>query len=123
MRGFWYVLEAIIAGTILISFLIILGRALMAAPADVSVNEKPFNVLEGLDNRGLLRNYTMAGDAEGLNSEVSIFSYNHSVQICNASGNCSGTPPAAGTVWTGSYLVAGDGNYTPREVKLYLWND
>lgn len=123
MRGFWRVLEAVVAGVVLISFLTVITATKIWLPETPSSNERAYAILEGLEKSGMLRNYTVALDTEGLNSEVSIYNYNHSVQICNLEGECNGTRPSAGTVWTGSYIIAGENNYTPYEVKLYLWVD
>ena len=118
-----HVLEAVIAGTILVSFIAAIGSFYIFAPENPDLNTRAYAVLEGLENMGLLRNYTVALDYDGLNNEVPVYNYNHSIQICDPSGTCFGNTPSKDTVWAGSYIIAGESGYTPYEVKLYIWED
>ena len=118
-KGFIYTLEAVIAGIIVISLLAVFSYE--PRIQDEGLYLKAYELLEGLDNQGLLRNYTVNEDYTGLDSEVRFFSANHSVQICDRSGSCVGSVPAGINVFSGTYIIAGDDSYDPQYVKLYLW--
>ena len=120
MRGFIYTLEAVIAGIVIISFLAFLAYE-PPTVIDEGLNLKSYEILEGLDNQGLLRSYVVDENVSGLNSQITFFSANHTVQICNVNGACNGTIPNGSNVFTGTYIIAGDNDYNPHYVKLYLW--
>jgi hypothetical protein len=122
MRGIWHTMEAVIASVIVVGFLAAINSAYLfgVQPDDVAI--KVYNTLHGLDNRGLLRNYTQALDYVSIANALESYTYNVSVQICDYAGSCVGsTPPTAGNVWTGTYITAGFYEYQPREVRFYLW--
>jgi hypothetical protein len=120
MRGFWYMLEAVIAGIIIIGFVAVVSQSY------INVSHEDFTLqayqsLKGLDDQGILRPYAAAGDWGYLNSQVKIYNKNHTVEICSPSGCQGGQKPEGANVWVGSYLISGDQNYQPLQVKLYLW--
>lgn len=126
MRGFWYTLEAIFAGIVLIGFLIGIG-ALYFSPK--FPEPQPYIILKGLDEQGILRSYVVSGDYEGLNNQINT-TYNHSIEICEAS--CIGQKPDeldladakqsfVENVYVGRYFISGESSYNPKEVRLYLW--
>jgi hypothetical protein len=120
MRGFWYMIEVVIAGIILIGFLLFVSGVYANIPEqDISI--RGYSILHELDHQGVLRGYVNDGNYSGLNSQIILFGYNHSVQICDQGGNCLGNSPDADNVWVGNYMVAGDQNYNPKLVKLYMW--
>jgi len=120
MRGVWYILEAIISIILILTFLLVIrNTALIAPQQDVSLTG--YSLLRGLDDRGLLRNYTVNGDYEAINSSIRYYVYNHTVEICDYSGSCSGMKPNTTNVYVSSYIISGDNEYNPYEVKLYLY--
>ena len=121
MKGVIFTLEAVIAGTILITFLVFIVSNFSPPPQEGDLTIRAYEILEGLDNQGILRNYTVNQDFDGLNSQVKFFSANHSIQICDLSGSCVGTIPNASDIFTGTYIIAGNESYNPFYVKLYLW--
>jgi hypothetical protein len=120
MRGFLYMIEAIIAGVILIGFLLFIGSGYPAAQS-YDPGTMGYSILHDLDRQGILRDYVAENNASGLDSRISLFGYGHSVLICGQSGACQGTVPDAGDVWVGNYLVSGKDDYQPRLVKIYMW--
>ncbi len=120
MRGFWYIIESVLAAVIVISFLMVISAKYTGSVQPDNPAQNAFLALEALDHRDSLRNYTVAMDYEGLNSQVPIYNYNHTIQICNYGGTCKGVRPNSTTVWTASYLVAGKDEYRPYIVRLYL---
>jgi hypothetical protein len=122
MKGFWYMIEAILAGIILMGFLLVLAGGYVRVPGE-PVGLKGYEILHDLDRQGMLRPYVLDGNHSGLNSRIRLFGYNHSVQICGQSGSCSGSVPDAGNVWVGNYyIIAGENQYQPYLVKLLMWS-
>jgi hypothetical protein len=120
MKGIWYMIEALMAGIILITFLVMLKSSYFSTLPQEKASLTAYATLKGLDDAGLLRPYAVAGDYEGLSSNINLYSYEHSVEICTQSG-CSGLRPNAEDVWAGSYMISGDTGIAPRTVHLYLW--
>jgi len=120
MRGFWYMLEAVIAGIIIIGFVAVVSKSYIN-PSREDFALQAYSSLKSLDEQGILRPYAQAGDWGYLNSQVSVYGKNHTIEICGRSGNCAGQKPQGTNVWVGSYLIAGYQNYQPMQVKLYLW--
>ena len=120
-RGSIFTLESVVACIIIAGFLIFLARSYVSEHENVDASRLAYDALRALDDRNMLRAYAMADDFASINSEISIPEYNHSVKICGTGGACSGPDPDADNIWTGSYFIAGGGVYSPREVRLYLW--
>ena len=118
MRGFWYMLEAVIAGIIIIGFVAVVSKSYINPSQDFS--SAAYSSLKSLDEQGILRPYAQAGDWGSLNSQVRIYGKNHTIEICGTSG-CTGQKPEGANVWAGSYLISGNQNYQPMQIKLYLW--
>lgn len=119
MRGFVFILESVFASILLVGFLLYLAQGYTQAR---SGPERDFGwVLPELDNQGLLRGHVYPEDIRGLEDEINLYGFNHSIQICNPSGGCSGQTPQAQNVWVSTYFLAGEDSYQPREVKLYVW--
>lgn len=120
MRGFWYMIEAVLAGIILIGFLLSVSVTYADVPeSDISL--RGYSILHELDQQGILKGYVAEGDCPGLDSQITLLGYDHSIQICGQSGECIGSRPDADNIWIGNYLVAGDDAYEPNLVKLYIW--
>jgi len=121
MKGFWYIVEAVLAAIIIFGFLIAISVKYFAPEPVSDVSLKGYSILKSLDEQDILRNYTVNLDYNGLNSQIRLFTYNHSIQICNFSGVCNGTRPNATNLWAASYIISGDTLYEPYEIKLYLY--
>ena len=118
MKGYIRTLESLLAGMIILGFLVFLPKPSVIHSCNPS--EKAYQILESLEDRGVLREYVASMDYEGLNSQIHIYTYNHSVQICDFSG-CAGQPPSSSNTWTGSYFISGKNTSHPYLIKLYLW--
>jgi hypothetical protein len=121
MRGIWYILESVMAVIIMASFLILIGSVYIAKPYPADMALRAYNILQGMDNQGMLRNYTESLNCTGIADAITYYSYNKSVQICDYAGSCVGSAPATANVWIGTYIVAGLSEYQPREVRFYIW--
>jgi hypothetical protein len=119
MRGYVFILEAVFAGLILLGFMLYLAQGYTQSR---SGPEQDFGwVLPELDQMSLLRGHVYSGDIQGLEGEIAIYGFNHSVQVCDPSGGCLGQIPQARDVWVSAYFLAGEDSYQPREVRLYVW--
>lgn len=116
-------LEALIAGIILITFLVTLKATYLSATPEEDASITAYTTLKQLDDSGLLRSGAAAYDYDSINSEIKLYFYNHTIEICNAQGTCYGRKPSSDNVWIGSYFISGDDSYSPRTVNLYLWRD
>jgi hypothetical protein len=121
MRGVMFMLEAVIASMIILSFMAVIGIACNTKSYPDEMSSIAFNALEGLDNQGILRNYTEALNYTGIADEAQAGPYGKSVQLCDYAGSCVGSAPSSSNVWVGTYIVAGLSEYQPREVRLYIW--
>jgi len=123
MKGVWFTMESAIACIIIGIFLLTVTGGYIVDSRPVDVSAITFDSLHGLDDRGILRGYATSLDYDGLNSEILIAGYNHSVNICDSVGTCTGPTASGNQVWVGSYFIAGDSNYHPLEVKLFVWEE
>ncbi len=117
MRGIVFIIEAVIAGLLLLSFIALIPSLMFKQP---TLENPGWQLLQGLDSQGRLRNWTVAEDPIGLNAQIDIPYWNHSVQICNQTA-CVGSVPNATQLLTSVRFVAGEHNYSPHIVRLFLW--
>jgi hypothetical protein len=121
MRGFVFMLEAVLAGIILVGFMLFLAHTVSSS---MSSEERSFgSVLPELDQRGELSGPAYSGNYQTIEDLVSIYGYSDSVVICDSSGNCVGDVPQADKVWVSGYFLAGETVLDPREVRLYVWQE
>ena len=97
------------------------SRPAIFLPEPENMNEVAYELLRGLDDQGYMRPYAAAHDYIGLNSRITFYSHNHSIQICDHGGSCYGSTPSQGNVWAANYLLSGDSVYQPMTVRLFLW--
>jgi len=121
MRGIWYVIESVMATIIMFGFLMLISSVYITKPYPADMALKSYDMLQGLDNQGILRNYTESLNYTGIASQMEIYTYNRSAQICDYADSCVGSMPSATDVWAGTYIVAGLSSYQPREVRFYIW--
>ena len=112
-------IEAVIAGAILVSFLTLLSFSNIERE-ETDLSSQAYRLLQGLNRQGLLKANAVALNYTAINNKVRYYAYNHSVQICTPQ-QCYGSQPSGSNVWVGSYIVPGEGVYSPYEVKLYLF--
>ncbi len=123
MRGFWYMLEAVLAGVIIIGFMLFVGYAASGRGGGPDVSRLGYRELVRLDDLGVLKAYAASGDFGNISKLVSVPGYSHSVEICDRNGNCVGERPEGMSVWVSGYITAGNDAYSPKTVKLYLWRE
>ena len=114
-------LEAVLAIFLIYGFLMVLSSAPEKAEAPQELKLKAYELLQGLDDAGVLRSLAAANDYAAINAAVDYSAKNHSVSVCEPDGTCHGSAPTAGDVWVGTYALAGDSAYSPKLVKLYLY--
>jgi hypothetical protein len=119
MRGYIFMLEAAFASIIVVGFVLYLGHlSNISGPT----SELRFDSeIDELYLNGKLSEYASSGDVESLEQEIQVLGYNHSVQICDQSGDCIGSAPDEDEVFVSSFYLAGYDSYDPKEVRLYVW--
>ncbi|MBU0898430.1 MAG: hypothetical protein KJ613_01300 [Nanoarchaeota archaeon] len=122
MRGLIYTLEAVIAAILIVTFLVTISHQFQIInPSPENMDEKAYNILKSLDDRDVLRNAAIANDFDGINNNITLYQYGHSIQICDYENTCIGTTPNASNVWVGTYIISGRYTYSPHLIRLYLW--
>ncbi len=116
-------LEAVISGIIIIGFVIALSNLVFFQEPAPNLSEKGYAILKELENTGKLRDYVSSENFTGLQSEINIPGYAYSIEICDSQGTCNGNRPVGKNVWLSSYIIAGDGDYEPKVIKLYIWRE
>ncbi len=117
MRGYVFMLEALLAGLLLVGFMAYLSGSI---PKQAAFAEADFShILPGLDDGGSLRELAYSGDAPGIEDSVNLPGFAHSVQLCYPSGGCQGQALSEGNTMVFPYLLAGDSSFSPLEVRLY----
>lgn len=122
MKGAWKTIESIFAGFTMMLFVAALGSNYLYATSNAPAYGQ--SALAALYERGDLREYAAEMNYSAINEEVRATGYlvgfNHTVQICDAQGSCTGAVPSTDNVWTYSIILAGDEIYGPLEVILYV---
>ena len=68
-----------------------------------------------------VRNFTVNNDFQSINDSIIYYVYNHTVEICDYIGACIGVKPNSTSVFVSTYIISGDYEYNPYEVRLYLF--
>ena len=123
MKGFWYMVESIVAGVILISFLIVLASHETNKTYVEDMSVKGYKIFTDLSQRGSFRNYVYSDNITAIINDIEVPGYHYNVTICNSAGHCNGYEPydIDSTTWVSSYILAGNSSYEPRIVRLYIW--
>jgi len=126
VKGTFYTLEAAISVVIIITSLAFVFQ-IEPKVLDLSkanYKQEVYGALKIVDEGGDLRSDILANNAtaieEGMDPYIST-SFN--VAIFNKTSNITATPVITlEDIITVSYLISGEvGNYTPREVRVYVW--
>lgn len=126
MRGTFYTLEAAIAVMIIITSLAFVFQ-IEPTVIDLSkanYKQDAYDALSIVDDGGDLRDNVLANNASAIRSSMdSYISVNFDLAIFNKTSNLTAIPDiTSDAIITVSYLVSGEvGNYTPREVRVYVW--
>jgi len=118
-KGAWYAIEAILASSMVIMFLMIfMTRQIDYYEPDLA--KAGYEELETLDFSGQLRQPAIDYNWTGINNLINL-DYNHTVKICFDS--CvGGSLPSNKNIISITYLISGNSTtYSPREIFLYLW--
>ncbi len=122
MKGFWRMIESVIAVVMLLSFLAVAGGVYFARTGGgADMASLGYEKLRQLDESNELRPYAAAGDTAAINAKIELPGYNHSISLCSPSGTCIGNYTSSRNVVVSSYLMAGNNSYDPLEVRLYIW--
>jgi len=126
MKGSYYVLESIIAIVIMVTTV---AFVLQKPPESlelsyVNYKQDAYNGLKISEEVGNLRKNALNGDASSIKSDLSSYMpISYDVAIFNQTSNLTAVPSLdSENIITVSYFIAGRmGNYTPREIRVYMW--
>ena len=125
MKGFWRMMESVLAVLIIMIFLTTAGGVYFSAAGTNAPSSQGYEKLKELDYRNELRPLATAKDYAAINSSIDVPGYSHSVRICDFGGNCwgnyAGSQVASGNVVVSSYIISGYDSYGPLEIRLYMW--
>ena len=122
MKGFWRVMESVVAVLMLLSFLSVAGGVYFAkTEGGADLASTGYEKLKQLDEGDGLRPYAAANDTAAINAQIELPGYNHSIVLCAPSGVCIGNYTSSKNVIVSSYVIAGNSSYAPTEVRLYIW--
>lgn len=123
-RGFLHVFEVVFA----ITMMVVLATTIYPPTARQDriggYRHMGFQALEYLDGASLLRQSAVLNDPQAIEQELRTFfppEVGYSVEVCDVSGACTNANVPDADTAVGAYYIAGNGTYSPREVRLYLW--
>jgi hypothetical protein len=126
MKGTFYTLEAAIAVIIIITSIAFVfsiePKVLDLSKANYK--REAYSALEIVEKAGDLRKDVLANNATAIRNSLDTYiSLNFDLAIFNKTSNVTATPDISSqNILTVSYLISGEiGNYTPREVRVYIW--
>jgi hypothetical protein len=123
MKGAWKTVESIIAGVIILLFVAALGATQLQSSPQAPV--QGYRVLDAIYEKGALRAYAADMNCSAVDTLVSdtgyMVGYGHNVQVCDEGGSCCGSVPSKENVWVSTLMIAGDEEYEPVEVILYVY--
>ncbi|MEM5871374.1 MAG: hypothetical protein QW051_00710 [Candidatus Aenigmatarchaeota archaeon] len=123
MKGFWRTLESVFSILLILSFLLIVTNSIRT---QIKTYSEPvsigYEILKQLDSEDLLRPLAINGEYEKINEKIILEGFNHSIVICDERGECIGTyNKNANNIFVSTYIISGDENYKPLEIRLYMW--
>lgn len=125
MKGFMKTLEASIAVVLILGAAVALNNASPSYP-ERNLMEIGNDCLSNVHNGGLLDQYAMSGDDDGLSDALGDCipkSLNYEVKICHSSDCSADGLPSDRTVVLSSRLISGDYHeFNPSVVNLWMWS-
>lgn len=122
MKGIMYTMEVILG-----AILVLLGIMVIfpAQQVERGFSESGYSCLNYLDQKGLLRYYTLNNMNTELNDSLksclpSIVDFKF--KICSSSDCKDITIPYNKTVYLSSYFIAGENTYNKRLINLWIWS-
>ncbi len=125
MKGFAYVLEAMIAALLILSVLVSVYpfQKQQESFETVTIKEKGYFCMKDLDSRGLLRYYALSNNTDSIRTYIQNClprSLNFSVSFCQS---CTPDIPRNKTIVSINYLIAGEAaTFQPTNANLFLWS-
>ena len=125
VTGMFHMVEAIIAITFILTFLIIMRSTIKPAEDTGLYQEYGFQALSVLDKKGTLRGNAMLENYTAIESDLNAMlpaELTESVEICYIGARCVGDALPDKTIYTSSYAIAGDETHLkPAEILLHMW--
>lgn len=124
MRGFLHVFEVVFAVTMMVLLATAIYPPTLQSERIVPYGHVGFQALEYLDGVSLLRQNAVLNNATAIEKGIRPFipqEVGYSVEVCGISGVCTNANVPDSDTVVGTYYVAGNGTYSPREVRIYTW--
>jgi hypothetical protein len=126
MKGVSFILEAVIACIVLFTAIIFFFKPIQTSESpEYGYKTLAYNSLKNLDETQKLRENVLDNNATKIKSDLAPYiSYlSYDVVIYNGVSNVTAIPTiTANDVISVSYFLAGDvGNYSAREVRVFVW--
>ncbi len=122
-KGMSFTLEAIIAGLMIVTFLLFLFRSPnMEETYDIGMSERGYYCLKSLDENSLLREDATDNNYTNIENSLQdcLAGLNYTVQVCRDSCSTSFIPKNQ-TIIVSNYFIAGGVSPDPLKVKLSMW--
>lgn len=125
MKGVMHMIEAVIAITMIITFLLVL-RSKIQTTTDTGLEQAiASQALKSIDKQNLLRGYAIEENHLGLNAQLDDVvpaEFNHTTKLCYVGDNCIGDTLPDKNVFTASYVIAGnETHFKPVQILLHVW--
>ena len=123
MRGAIHTMEAILGSLIILIGITFIFPSQQAS--EISFSKAGYDCLEYLNQKGLLRYYTVNNMVTELRDNLksclpSVADFKF--KICSSSDCSETTIPYDKTVYLSSYLIAGESTYNRELINLWLWS-
>ncbi len=124
-KGQMHMIEAIIAISMILIFLMILSAKLNPSEDTGIEQSTAFKALSSLDRQGVLRSYAINEDYAGLDAEADSVipsEFSHAIRFCYSGERCVGGALPDRNIYTATYVIAGnETNFKPAQVLLHIW--
>ncbi len=125
MKGIMHMVEAVIAITMILSFLIVLKAKMQPAEDTGREQAIAFKALQALDKQGVMRSYAIEEDYTGLDAQANQVipaDFSHATRLCYAGERCVGAALPDKNVFTAAYVIAGNETvFKPVQILLHVW--
>lgn len=123
--GMFHMVEAIIAITLILTFLILMRSTVKPTEDTGLYQEYGYQALSLMDKRGTLRNNATLENYSAIDSELDAIlpaEITESVEICYIGARCVGDALPSKNIYTSSYVIAGNAtHFKPAEILLHMW--
>ncbi len=120
VKGYTQTLEQVLGSVLVLTILITLFTP--RPTTNLQLSALGFNCMKDLDNKGLLRYYAVNNLINDLNNSFQscLAAFNYDFKVCFTT-DCNGSLPTNKDIFLSSYFIAGDSDFKPRLINLWVW--